>query len=154
MDKSPVKRKRGRTNQRGPDYRKLTYTYSTRNADGSRIPICAKAFRSIYGIGKTRVLRLSKHSLTVPLPDRRGKHNQHPKIGPEIREKVRVHISSFHKQQSHYSREQNSARCYLYPNLTVRRMWFLYLIQNEPDQITILQKKRKMHSGSEITLVS
>ena len=41
---------------------------------------------------KNGVLRLSKHSLTIPLPDRRGKHNQHPKIGPEIREKVRVHI--------------------------------------------------------------
>ena len=78
MDKSLVKRKRGR---------KL-YAYSTRNSDGLCIPICAKAFRSIYGIGKTRVLRLSTHSLTIPLPDRRGKHNQHPKIGAEIREKV------------------------------------------------------------------
>ena len=112
MDKSLVKRKRGRTNQRGSDYRKLTYAYFTRNSDGLCIPICVKAFRSIYGIGKTRVSRLSKQSLTIPLPDRRGKHNQHPQIGPEIREKVRGHIS-FPKQQSHYSREQNSTRCYL-----------------------------------------
>ena len=85
--------------------------------------------------------------MTVQLTDRRGKHNQHPKIGPEIREKVRVHISSFPKQQSHYSREQtgeqNSTRCYLGPNLTVRRMWFLYLIQNDSEQVTILQNKEK-----------
>ena len=138
----PVARKRSRSGARA-DYRQSSYSYSVRLEDGTRKEVCAAAFRSLHGIGKTRFEKICRPNLTLPPQDRCGKHGNQKKISSALRQKVRQHIASFPQQQSHYSRHQNAQRTYLPENLSVRRMWLLYLIENEPVQIDNIKQKRK-----------
>ena len=63
-----------------------------------------------------------------PEPDRRGKHSNRPHKVPElIHKKVREHIMSFPARQSHYSRHKNSWRMYLSADLSIERMYELFL---------------------------
>lgn len=138
----PVARKRSRSGARG-DYRQSTYAYTVRLEDGTRTEVCAAAFRSLHAIGKSRFEKIRKPGLTLSPEDRRGKHGHQKKISNAVRQKVRKHIASFPLQQSHYSRHQNPNRAYLPENLSVRRMWLLYVIENEGQQINNMKQKRK-----------
>ena len=141
IEAKTVKQRRKRSSERG-DYRKASYVYTIRK-DGARVDICAKAFCAIFGIGKTRFEKLRRPQLTMTPEDKRGKHNQQRKIGKETRKKVIEHIAKFHVVQSHYSREQNPKRKYLPENLSVRRMWLMYLAENEPEQVELIKAKQK-----------
>ena len=141
IEAQSVQRRRGRTGSR-EGYRNCSYKYSVRLKDGSRMLICAKAFQSVHGIGKSRFERLRKPNATTSPDDKRGKHGNQKTISESTRKKVRDHINSFPKRQSHYSREQNPNRYYIQENLNVHRMWLLYLAKNEPNELHKMQNKR------------
>lgn len=58
--------------------------------------------------------------------DRRG-HNPGPKIDPEKTNNVKEHIKSFPKYISHYSRKSNLNSRYLSADLTLTKMYTLYI---------------------------
>ena len=87
----PVARKRSRSGARG-DHRQSTYSYSVRLEDCTRNEVCAAAFRSLHGIGKTRFQKIRRPNLTLPAQDRCGKHRNQKMISSALRQKVRQHI--------------------------------------------------------------
>ena len=46
---------------------------------------------------------------------------------------VRDHILSFPSQESHYSRTKHAGKQYLDEKLSVQRMYFMYLQEEEPE---------------------
>jgi hypothetical protein len=133
-------------------YRQATYSYSVRDINSNTLEICAKAFRSVHGIGKTRFEKLRKPDVTTPPRDNRGKHGNQSKTPDNVMAQVREHISSFPKQQSHYSRKHNADKSYLHDNLTVRRMWMMYLEKHEPDELAKIRRKESSHCIVKLSL--
>jgi len=100
------------------------------------ILICKKAFCSIFGVGKTAVDRIVKKlQNNIPSPtDNRGKHQNRPnKLPADIHFQINTHINSYPKRQSHYSRLNNSNTRYLSPDLSVAKLYRLFLQKYEPD---------------------
>ena len=113
--------------------RKSSFEYFVRGLDGDDKKVCQLAFRSIFGIGKTRFEKIRTCEPIIPC-DKRGKHGNQKKMSIETREKIRAHIKSFPARSSHYSRNQNPNKVYLSEELNVHLMWLLYLKQYENDQ--------------------
>ncbi|KAL5239619.1 hypothetical protein ACI65C_007029 [Semiaphis heraclei] len=89
------------------------------------VNVCKKAFCSLLGIGKSRV--------DSPV-DLRGKHMNRPKKIPEyLIFKIHSHIASFPKRSSHYSRSDNSNTQYLSSDLTISKMYKLFLQLHNKD---------------------
>lgn len=66
--------------------------------------------------------------------DERGLHRNRPHvIQDEVKAQIRVHIESFPSQESHYSRQDNQKRKYLPENLSIARMYCLFLEKYEPE---------------------
>ena len=105
--------------------------YQITNEKGLNQKVCQKAFVLIHGFGKRRLEFLRKKmpvGSAVPELDRRGKHSNRPlKVSEELHQKVREHIMSFPARQSHYSRHNNPGRLYLSPDLSIARMYQMYL---------------------------
>lgn len=110
--------------------------YQIRNEKGLNWKVCQKAFLLIHGFGKQRLEVLRKKmpiGLTIPMPDCQGKHTNRPaKILEELREKIREHIMSFPTRQSHYSRHNNPGRLYLSPDLSIAKMYQMFLAKHDP----------------------
>ncbi|GFO09505.1 hypothetical protein PoB_003601000 [Plakobranchus ocellatus] len=140
----PLKRKRPRNGAKSTvkGSRKWTYEYCVK-PETIKVKICFKAFMSLHGIGLTRAKRVRTPGIALPLPDQRGRHGNHICISNEIRDKVITHIDSFPKRESHYSRQNNFNRRYLDERLNVKRMWLLYLQQNEPIQRILYRSDKK-----------
>lgn len=121
--------------------------YQIRNEKGLNRKVYQKAFLLIHGFGKRRLEVLRKKmpvGLTIPEPDCRGKHTNRPaKISEELREKVREHIMSFPTRQSHYSRHDNPGRLYLSPDLSIAKMYQMFLAKHDPAYVAHLEKKRE-----------
>lgn len=119
--------------------------YNVRNEKGFNVKVCQKAFFLIHGFGKKRleILRrkVSAGSL-LPEPDRRGKHENRPqKVSEELHQQVRNHIISFPARQSHYSRHKNSNRKYLSADLSIERMYQLFLAKHNPEYLEFMKEK-------------
>lgn len=117
------------------------------------ISVCKKAFCSLFGMGKTAVDRIvNKLQNHIPSPtDNRGKHQNRPnKLSEDINFKISTHINSFPKRQSHYSRSDNSNTRYLSPNLSVAKLYRMFLEKYEPNFWTIYNTE--VSEGREITV--
>ena len=128
--KQPIKRKR-----RSASLRSHSIVYRVRLGNGSHVQVCKKTFCDLHAITKRRIEILSgKLSAGVLLAtDGRGKHSNRPHaIQSEVKDGIREHIRSFPKRTSHYSRSDNSKRAYLAENLSISRMYRLYLDKHEP----------------------
>lgn len=89
---------------------------------------------------------LKKHDTITSPRDGRGKHNNRPNsIPPELIAQVDSHIRSFPKRASHYSRQKNSTKMYLSPELNVTKLYALYLAKYERDMFEIYGVKDKKH---------
>lgn len=103
--------------------------------------VCRVAFCSLFGISDKRLRRLTQHlaqNITSPV-DKRGRHKKHFRISDEIREQIDAHIRSFPRRKSHYSRCDNIKRYYLSSDLSIKKMWLLYLQKFEPDQYLLVK---------------
>ena len=132
MSKQPVKRKRG---NRSSESRSHTIAYRVRLRDGSHVQVCKKTFCDLHVVSKRRVeILLKKLCAGLLATDERGKHSNRPHaIQNVVKERIREHIKSFPKRTSHYSRNDNRKRAYLSENLSISRMYRLYLDKYEPE---------------------
>lgn len=99
------------------------------------VEVCKKAFCSLHGIGKSRVERIvQKIKNKVPSPiDNRGKHSNRPnKLPASICFQINTHINSIPKRNSHYSRSDNGNTKYMSPDLSIAKLYRLYLQKYEP----------------------
>ena len=121
--------------------------YQIRNEKGLNQKVCQKAFVLIHGFGKRRLEFLRKKmpvGSAVPELDRRGKHCNRPlKVSEELHQKVREHIMSFPARQSHYSRHNNPGRLYLSPDLSIARMYQMFLGKYDPTYVAHMERKRE-----------
>ena len=70
-------------------------------------------------------------------PDRRGKHGKQYSVGENIKDLVREHIRSFPARHSHYSRQDNAGRVYLSPELSIAKLYRMFLEQHDPEYIQL-----------------
>jgi len=121
--------------------------YQIRDEKGLNRKVCQKAFLLIHGFGKRRLEILRKKmpvGSTVPEPDCRGKHSNRPlKVSDELHQKVREHIMSFPAKQSHYSRHDNPGRLYLSPDLSIARMYQMFLVKHDPQYVECMERRRE-----------
>nr|CAD7407062.1 unnamed protein product [Timema poppensis] len=95
-----------------------------------KIRVCQKTLCDALCVTPRRLQILQeKMKHNRPLEDKRGKHrNRVNKISDEVTTKIKEHIDSFPKQESHYSRHKTS-NCFLSANLNVRKMYNLFVEQ-------------------------
>ncbi|CAI6374563.1 unnamed protein product [Macrosiphum euphorbiae] len=110
------------------------------------LKVCKTAFCSFFGIGKAVVERVfTKLRQNIPSPkDLRLKHTVRPnKLPDNILFQLSAHIQSFPKCISHYSRQDNNEKRYLSAELSVHKMYEMYIEKYEPDIYEILINGRK-----------
>ncbi|KAK3911669.1 LysM and putative peptidoglycan-binding domain-containing protein 2 [Frankliniella fusca] len=126
----------------GDDVTQRTHTikYSFKFPVIGQVFVCKTMFLNTLAISegpvRTQVAKLER-GVTVPSPDKRGRH---PKINPAVKEKqdgnIMEHISLFQTVPSHFCRLR-SKRKYLSAHLTIRHMWHLYktwMSKNKPGE--------------------
>ena len=146
LERSSPKQRRLRGTSGQP--RSNTYCYFVRISSGDRLKVCKQAFCLLHAIGKRRVEVLCEKLTSGVLMSRdsRGRHSTRPRNIPEdLRVQVREHISSFPSQESHYSRSNNRSRLYLPENLSIARMYRLYIQKYEPDASETPQVKEWLY---------
>lgn len=95
-------------------------------------------FQNTLGISEKTVrtsLANLKPGTGVMEPEKRGGRRQSMiEKGAKLRQSVVNHINRFPKVKSHYCRK-SSTREYLYPDLTIKKMYYLYLDENKEEQV-------------------
>lgn len=127
-----VKRRRPRkegTEVRGHD---SSYSYIVkvvREQICVEIPICFKAFCSIFCITKAKVQYIQsslKLSGIAPV-DKRGRHDNRPnKLKTEVHDDIKEHLKSFKGRSSHYSNKKTS-KIYLPEEFDIKKVHKLFL---------------------------
>ena len=119
-------------------------SYHIRNQKGVDVTVSQKAFIWIHGFGKRRHEVLRKKFLAgslLPEPDQHDNRSQ--KVSNELYQNVYDHITSFPSRPSHYSRHKNSSRLYLSPELSIERMYEMFLAENNPEYLEYIRKKKE-----------
>ncbi|KAL4702600.1 hypothetical protein ACJJTC_016076 [Scirpophaga incertulas] len=119
-------------------HKSATYKYFITNK-GVTTEVCKLGLCGLYAIGRQKVDIIKyriKTGVAAPPPDCRGRHSNRPhKLGDDVKEKIKQHISRFPADQSHYSRNKNMHKLYLSPLLNVTKMHCLYLEMCEEEQL-------------------
>ena len=80
--------------------------------EGKKSRVCKKFFTATLGISGRMVQTVEEKRISgqagVILTDLRGKHNNHASVSIEVKERIRKHISSIPKIESHYCRARTS----------------------------------------------
>jgi hypothetical protein len=119
--------KRGRF--RGPMRKNKPHSfvvnYFLKAADNQNIPVCAKFFRKLFGVGQRRLNTIAEGCKTGEGEvDKRGGDHKERKYG-EKRVKVYEFLSKLKACESHYSRNK-SQRLYLPSNLNINKLFKMY----------------------------
>ena len=122
---------RRRPRNANPRTQRHSFTYYVTVGERHCEEVCKASFCALHGIKESRLKR-KVLKFTANIGDHRGKHNQHQKLNPEFRDKVRNHIRTFPARESHYSRAKNQTRVYLDSSMSIARMHRLF-IQENPD---------------------
>lgn len=105
--------------------------------EGQRV--CKEFFLRTLDISNRRFTKAALETTMIeglsPI-DKRGRHPPSNKISEARINKVKEHINSFPRYRSHYSRNQNPNKRYLAPNLSITKMYQLYKIKCEEENIT------------------
>ena len=102
--------------------------YYIHNGEKS-VRVCKEAFLRIHGISSGRLTRIlcgQAEQGGIPKLDRRGHKEPPNKTSEEDLTFIKECIESFPVYESHYSRNDNSNRRYLSPDLTISKMYSLY----------------------------
>ena len=103
----PTKIRRSRNEMPGTE--RSSYQYSITLSE-KPVKVRKAAFLGLHGIKESRlkgkVLDFSQESIE----DGRGKHDGHPSVLREVRQRVREHIRKFAARESHYSRSKNAEK--------------------------------------------
>lgn len=133
---SEPKRRRPVNNKKIPRQNSLTY-YIRKNGQYD-IRVCKKYFKDTYQISDARIHRSSCTKNVSDLIDGRGRHRPGNAIDDAH---VIKHIKSFPAYSSHYTRAHNPRRKYLNPELTVRKMYELYIEQCAVENVIAVKEK-------------
>lgn len=128
-----------------PKKRQIYRSYSF-EVDGEKIAVCKTFFLATLDIGESYVNHASTHKQggVFGSAEKRGKHKPHNNTKELSLNKVRAHIDSFPKVESHYTRK-DSSRQYLGADLNITKMYELYKEQCTEDEVPVsLQVYRKM----------
>ena len=126
----PVLRRRSRRPD-GKEHYDASYRYKVRvkRRNGiEEVDICSKAFISMHGITRAKLVHIQKSLKTfgVAPVDKRGQHSsKHRKLSDDLSGKIFDHISSFRGRLSHYSLK-DSKKLYLSEELNIRKMFQLF----------------------------
>ena len=128
LHKQAVRRKVGSRPKRS-----VTYSYNLRLSE-KEVQVCKKTFCDVHSVGKRRIEFLCEklNAGELQVCDARGTQKNRYTIPNDVKEKVREHIRSFPRRQSHYSRGDNQSREYLPEGLSIAHMHRMYLSKNEP----------------------
>lgn len=103
----PIKRRRHGTYEVSTESRRqATVCFTLPNGSGDVVQVCKKTFLHSFGISKRRVetlVKLKKQG-EFTYVERRGNKTKYRKFSPADEDLVIQHISSFPREQSHYSR--------------------------------------------------
>ncbi|KAK4299195.1 hypothetical protein Pmani_028513 [Petrolisthes manimaculis] len=126
----PVKRHRIRKTKTQDNPRKMRscMLQCTLTISGTSYSVCKQGFLNILGIKKGRVDTALKAAGT-PQTDKRGRHPQARTIGGDVLQYVKDHIHSFLTVSSHYTRAKSPHHRNLETNLTVKKMYRMYVKQ-------------------------
>nr|CAH7765067.1 unnamed protein product [Callosobruchus chinensis] len=100
-----------------------------------KILVCKTLFLSTLSISE-RTCRTALDKLTesgiLEQEKRGGRHRTEDDLNRErlIKQKISEHIDLFPRVESHYCRSSTSKR-YLHPDLTLRKMYFMFIQENE-----------------------
>lgn len=129
--RSVVKRRRQR-NGKG-SCRNESFTYWLNSKTG-KVAVCKKFFLDTFQISEGRLKRVLKSKNVGN--DLRGRlPGSSRKICDEANMIVQNHINSFPKFESHYTRDHNPDRKYLHPDLTIKKMFNLYELHCEENNL-------------------
>lgn len=138
----PIQRRRSRLPDNLAKYKDVTFSYTVtvlRESEGVskavEIPVCFKAFLSIFGItkGKLEFIQKSLKRTGLAPKDKRGKTSgSHKSLNIEIQNAIVNHIKSFKSLStpSHYGRN-HSSKIYFPEDLNVRKMYSMFKCHND-----------------------
>lgn len=110
--------------------RNFTRHYFLTRTDGKKIEVCQVMFLNTFDVTlkKARVVVEKKRSSGSKIcsEDKRGKHENHPKVPEDDKLLIKEHINLFPAYQSHYSRSHTQKK-YLSPDLSIAKMHRLYM---------------------------
>ena len=108
--------------------------------NGQRVQVCIKTVLDIFQLkrGTTDILQIKIAAGKSYITDGRGHHDSRSKISDDIIIRMKSHIDSFPKYNTHYTRRQNGDY-YLSSDLTVSRMFNLF-IEAFPDIPQVAKK--------------
>ena len=75
------------------------------------------------------------------------------KVSEEIHQKVREHIMSFPARQSHYSRRNNPGRLYLSPDLSIVRLYQMFLAMHDPEYVEYIERREALITHQETEII-
>lgn len=128
----PKRRRKDKTDATSKKLTSFTYCVALKNDEAtSSVPVCKKTLCDIFKISmkKIQVLQMKMKEGKIDMKDGRGKHDNRPnRISEDVKIKIRDHINSFPKHESHYSRAKSNS-LYLHPDLTLKKMYSLFIEQ-------------------------
>lgn len=94
-----------------------------------RISVCQHFLCKLLNIGRKRIRTVqSKAEKNEYIGDNRGKHeNRVIRLTDEVKELIIAHCSSIPQSESHYTREKSSLQYFENPDLTLKKMYELFL---------------------------
>ena len=67
-------------------------------------------------------------------------------MGEDLKNLIREHIQSFPARHSHYSRKDNAGRVYLSPELSIARLYRMFLEAHDPEYIQLQEENIQRRS--------
>ena len=113
--------------------RQFTFLFYVTDSSGQSVRVCKQAFLSIFGLQNSRgrisnIMTQIVSGSGMPRTDNRGKHSSRPnRTASSIVDDMKNHIDSFPKYDSHYSRKDNIVRKYLGAELSIKKMYDLFV---------------------------
>lgn len=121
--------------------------------NGEKIRVCKKFFLSTLSISE-KFLRTSVGKITstgtVQKEQRGGRYESLAEKDAALRKSVEQHINRFPKVESHYCRK-SSSRQYLHSELTLQKMYELYLLENNDQEAASLSTYTRVFKGMNLS---
>lgn len=125
MEVVPVQRRRhGTYTEPENSRRQCTVTYNVPDGEGNYVQVCRQTFLEIFTVCRSTLQTLvtRKKNGEVVFEEKRGKFAKPRKLNSEVIEKIKQHINSIPRSESHYSRAK-STKEYLSPDLNIHRLF-------------------------------
>ncbi|PSN54975.1 hypothetical protein C0J52_02354 [Blattella germanica] len=136
---SNVQRHRPTNNTKKARTQSFTYFF---RIEKESVRVCKKYFRDTLQVSDGRIHAVcSKDDIHAAL-DGRGHRAPTNKIDTSD---VERHISSFPAYTSHYTRNHNPNRKYLHPDLTIKKMYNMYVLQCQAENKQPVKEKMYYH---------